>query len=39
VITPRGDTVIEVDDRVVIFAVADAVKHVEKMFSVRLEFF
>jgi trk system potassium uptake protein TrkA len=39
IITPRGDTVIEVGDRVVIFAVADAVKHVEKMFSVRLEFF
>jgi trk system potassium uptake protein TrkA len=39
IITPRGDSVIEVGDRVVIFAVADAVKHVEKMFSVRLEFF
>jgi trk system potassium uptake protein TrkA len=39
VITPRADTVIEVGDRVIIFAVADAVKHVEKMFSVRLEFF
>jgi len=39
VITPRGETVIEVGDRVIMFAVADAVKHVEKMFSVRLEFF
>jgi trk system potassium uptake protein TrkA len=39
IITPRGDSVIEVGDRVVIFAVADAVKHVEKLFSVRLEFF
>ena len=39
IITPRGDSVIEVGDRVVIFAVADAVKQVEKMFSVRLEFF
>jgi trk system potassium uptake protein TrkA len=27
------------NDRVVIFAAADAVKKVEKMFSVRLEFF
>lgn len=35
----RGDTVIEVDDRLVLFATADAVKQVEKMFSVGLEFF
>jgi trk system potassium uptake protein TrkA len=27
------------NDRVVIFAASDAVKKVEKMFSVRLEFF
>ena len=39
VIIPRGDTVIQVKDRVVIFALADAVKRVEKMFSVRLDFF
>ncbi len=39
VIIPRGDTVIQVKDRVIIFALADAVKRVEKMFSVRLDFF
>lgn len=39
VIIPRGDTVVRANDRVVIFAAADAVKKVEKMFSVRLEFF
>lgn len=39
VIIPRGDTVVEAEDLVVIFAAADAVKKVEKLFSVRLEFF
>ncbi|MFN3075745.1 MAG: Trk system potassium transporter TrkA [Alphaproteobacteria bacterium] len=39
VITPRGTTVVQAKDRVVLFAVASAVKHVEKMFSVRLEYF
>ena len=39
VIIPRGNTVIEVNDRVVMFAVADMVRRVEKMFSVRLDFF
>ena len=39
VISPRGDTVIETNDRVVLFAAADAVRKVEKMFSVSLEFF
>ncbi|MBT5897004.1 MAG: Trk system potassium transport protein TrkA, partial [Rhodospirillaceae bacterium] len=39
VIIPRGDTVVQVKDRVVIFALADVVKRVEKMFSVRLDFF
>jgi trk system potassium uptake protein TrkA len=39
VIIPRGDTVVRPHDRVVIFAAAGAVKKVEKMFSVRLEFF
>ena len=39
VIIPRGDTVIQVKDRVVIFALAEAVKRVEKMFSVRLDYF
>lgn len=35
----RGDTVIEDGDRLVLFADADSVKQVEKMFSVGLEFF
>ena len=35
----RGDTVIEKGDRLVLFADAEAVKQVEKMFSVGLEFF
>lgn len=39
VIVPRGDTVIEAKDRIVMFALKDAVKKVEKLFSVRLEFF
>ena len=39
VIVPRGTTVIETGDRVVLFARPDAVRQVEKMFSVRLEYF
>ena len=39
VIIPRGDTVIEVGDRVIVMALAETVRKVEKMFSVRLEFF
>ncbi len=39
VITPRGDTVVRANDRVVILATAGMIKRVEKMFSVRLEFF
>lgn len=39
VITPRGHTVVQAKDRVVLFAAAHAVKQVEKMFSVRLEYF
>ncbi len=39
VVIPRGDTVIKPKDRVVIFATASAVKSVEKLFAVRLEFF
>ncbi len=39
VIAPRSGTVIETNDRVVLFAAADAVPQVEKMFSVRLEYF
>ncbi len=39
VIMPRGVSVIQAKDRVVLFAAAQAVKQVEKMFSVRLEYF
>ncbi|MCE2494233.1 MAG: Trk system potassium transporter TrkA [Alphaproteobacteria bacterium] len=39
VIIPRGSTVIQPKDRVVIFTIAEDVKHLEKMFSVRLEYF
>jgi trk system potassium uptake protein TrkA len=39
VITPRGDSTIEGGDRIILFTAKDAVKHVEKLFSVRLEFF
>ena len=39
VISPRGDTVVQDKDRVVLFAAADAVRKVEKMFAVQLEFF
>jgi trk system potassium uptake protein TrkA len=39
VISPRGTTVIQAGDRVVLFAASEAVKKVEKMFSVRLEYF
>jgi trk system potassium uptake protein TrkA len=39
VIIPRPDTRIQVNDRVVLLATTAAVKTVEKMFSVRLEFF
>jgi trk system potassium uptake protein TrkA len=39
VIIPRGSTIIEGYDRVILLSTADAVKQVEKMFSVRLEFF
>lgn len=39
VISPRGNTIVQAGDRVVLFAAAEAVKKVEKMFSVRLEYF
>ncbi len=39
VIIPRGDTVIKPNDRVVVFALSNAVRKVEEMFSVSLEFF
>ncbi len=39
VVIPRGDTIVRTGDRVVLFAAAGAVKKVEKMFAVHLEFF
>ena len=39
VISPNGDLRIKPKDRVVIFATSEAVKHVEQMFRVSLEFF
>jgi trk system potassium uptake protein TrkA len=39
VISPRGTTVVQTGDRVILFAATDAVKKVEKMFSVGLEYF
>lgn len=39
VIIPRGATVFEAGDRVVMLALRDTVRMVERLFSVRLEFF
>jgi len=39
IITPRGNTVVQVGDRIVLFAAPDQVRNVEKMFSVQFEFF
>ncbi len=39
IIIPRGDTVIKSGDRVIMFALADRVRQVEKMFSVGIDFF
>ncbi len=39
VISPRGSTVVEAKDRVVLFAAANAIRKVEKLFSVQLEYF
>ncbi len=39
VIIPRGNTVIQAGDRVVLFAAKEAIRKVEQLFSVRLEFF
>lgn len=39
VIVPRADTVVQARDRVVVFATYEAVKKVEKLFAVRLDFF
>ena len=38
-ICPRGSTVVQTKDRVVLFAAEDVIHQVEKMFSVQLEYF
>ena len=38
-IYPRGDTVVQARDRVVLFAAAESVRKLEKMFAVQLEYF
>ena len=38
-ISPRGDTVVRARDRVVLFAAEDAIRKVETLFSVQLEYF
>ncbi len=38
-ICPTGSTVVQAKDRVVLFASADSIRKVEKMFSVQLEYF
>ncbi|RDD62093.1 Trk system potassium transporter TrkA [Ferruginivarius sediminum] len=39
VVIPRGETVVRAGDRVVMFATTASVKKVERLFSVKLEFF
>ncbi len=39
VINPRGNTIINAGDRVVIFAATEVIAQAEKMFSVQLEYF
>ena len=39
VIVPRGDTIIESNDRIVLFTLTENVREIEKMLSVRLEYF
>lgn len=38
-IKPKAETVIEADDRIILFSTYASVKKVEKLFSVRLDFF
>jgi trk system potassium uptake protein TrkA len=39
VIIARGDTIVRANDLVIIFALTEAVKKIEKLFAVKLEFF
>ena len=38
-ISPGGSTVVQLKDRVVLFAATESVRKVEKLFSVQLEYF
>ena len=38
-ICPRGSSIIQAQDRVIMFAAADVIRKVEKLFSVQLEYF
>ncbi len=38
-ISPRGDTVVQAKDRIVLFAAEEAIRKVETLFSVQLEYF
>lgn len=39
IVIPRGETVVRAGDRVIIFSTTSSVKKVERLFSVKLEFF
>jgi trk system potassium uptake protein TrkA len=39
IIIPTGDSVIEPDDRVIIFARREAIPKIEKILAVKLEYF
>ena len=38
-IVPRSTTVVQAKDRIVLFAAKEAIRKVEQMFSVQLEYF
>ena len=39
IIVPTGDSVIQPDDRVIIFARKEAISKIEKILAVKLEYF
>jgi trk system potassium uptake protein TrkA len=39
IIVPKGGTIINAGDTVIVFTCADMIKKVEELFSVRLEYF
>ncbi|MGE4562222.1 MAG: TrkA C-terminal domain-containing protein, partial [Rhodospirillales bacterium] len=38
-ICPKGSTIVQAKDRVVLFATSEVIRKVEKMFAVQLEYF